>query len=110
MDINCHKEEWQWPLKYLKCYSFEGKVFPFEGHGIVAGNYTVMCKEAKELFDTVARNISQGMHQEEPQLVIDESPTISSPPLFPPKRHLCEYRTSSPMSYTDDPIPVRLVP
>ena len=61
--INNRREEWQWSLKHLKCYSFEGKVFSFEGCGFVTGNYTVTCKDAQKIFDTVARNISQGMHQ-----------------------------------------------
>ena len=40
----------------------------------MAWNYAVTCKDANEIFDKVARNISQGMHQEEPQLAVDESP------------------------------------
>ena len=49
------------------------------------GQYAIVCDEAKEIFDLVTKNISQGKHQEQQQPLTD-SPTSTSPPLFPPER------------------------
>lgn len=62
------KQRWEWPLKYLRRYGCEGNVFSFEAGRKCAngeGLYAFTCQRANELFDIVARNISQGNVQAE---------------------------------------------
>lgn len=84
-----NKEKWEWPLKFLRRYGCEGKVFSFEaGRKCISGEglYAFVCEEANELFRLVARNISQGNQLAEQQATSNESPTDTALPLFPQKR------------------------
>ncbi len=55
-------EIWQWPLKYLRKYGCDGDVFSFEAGRKCPGGeglYAFSTPKASQLFDLVARNITQ---------------------------------------------------
>ena len=57
------KEDWHWPLKFLRKYGCDGDVFTFEAGRKCPGGeglYAFSTKKANVLFDMVARNINQG--------------------------------------------------
>lgn len=79
------KEEWHWPLKFLRKYGCDGDVFTFEAGRKCPGGeglYAFSTSKANILFDMVARNINQG----------DMSPLPPEPQAlemtFPPRRTL----------------------
>ncbi len=55
-------EIWQWPLKYLRKYAFDENVFSFEAGRKCPGGeglWAFSTPKASQLFDLVARNITQ---------------------------------------------------
>lgn len=57
------KEQWQWPLKFLRKYGCDGDVFSFEAGRKCPGGeglYAFSTQGASNLFALVARNINQG--------------------------------------------------
>ena len=57
------KEDWHWPLKFLRKYGCDGDVFTFEAGRKCPGGeglYAFSTKKASILFEMVARNINQG--------------------------------------------------
>ena len=63
------KENWRWPLKYLRKYGCDGDVFSFEAGRKCPGGeglYAFSARRASLLFDTVAKNINHGNLQPPP--------------------------------------------
>ena len=57
------REQWQWPLKFLRKYGCDGNVFSFEAGRKCPGGeglYAFSTQGASTLFAMVARNINQG--------------------------------------------------
>lgn len=57
------KEDWHWPLKFLRKYGCDGDVFTFEAGRKCPGGeglYAFSTRKASALFEIVARNINQG--------------------------------------------------
>ncbi len=70
-------EVWEWPLKYLRKYGCDGDVFSFEAGRKCPGGeglYAFSTPKASQLFDLVARNITQDMSHPPDNL----SPPISA--------------------------------
>ena len=79
------REDWHWPLKYLRKYGCDGDVFTFEAGRKCPGGeglYAFETKKANVLFDMVARNINQGDMSPVPD---PEAPDVSVMS-FPPRR------------------------
>ena len=56
-------DEWVWPLKHLRKYGCDGDIFSFEAGRKCPGGeglYAFSTRKASQLFDMVAKNISEG--------------------------------------------------
>ena len=84
------KDEWHWPLKYLRKYGCDGDVFTFEaGRKCTGGEglYAFSTRKASVLFELVAKNINLGESNHTGEsLVSSEQPPEVSMLNFPPKK------------------------
>lgn len=93
------KEDWHWPLKFLRKYGCDGDVFTFEAGRKCPGGeglYAFETKKASILFEKVARNINQGDLSPMPDS--NANVTDSTIMNFPPRRS----STISPAPHTTD--------
>ena len=98
-----------WPLKYLRKYGCDRDIFSFEAGRKCPGGeglYAFSTKKASQLFDIVARNISEGGLEREDVGVLspqDESQGASPPVMTPlsagPSPHPPPPPTSNPPSH-----------
>lgn len=103
------KDDWHWPLKFLRKYGCDGDVFTFEAGRKCPGGeglYAFSTKKANILFEIVARNINQGNLQPSGELSPFSEPQapISSVLDFPPRRTSAASPTHHPQdlpSYTN---------
>ena len=81
------KEDWHWPLKFLRKYGCDGDVFTFEAGRKCPGGeglYAFETKKAGMLFEIVAKNINQGdlSPLPDPNATVTDSTMMN----FPPRR------------------------
>ena len=101
--------EWVWPLKYLHKYGCDRDIFSFEAGRKCPGGeglYAFSTKKASQLYDMVARNISEGGLEREDVGVLspqDVSQGASPPEMTPssagPSPHPPPPPTSNPPSH-----------
>lgn len=93
------KEDWHWPLKYLRKYGCDGDVFTFEAGRKCPGGeglYAFSANKANILFEMVAKNINQGDLSPVPEA---QPPVVSMD--FPPRRTSTTSPTRDQPSYTN---------
>ena len=93
------KEDWHWPLKYLRKYGCDGDVFTFEAGRKCPGGeglYAFSANKANILFDMVAKNINQGDLSPVPE---PQPPVVSMD--FPLRRTSTASPTREQPSYTN---------
>ena len=100
-------DEWKWPLKYLRRYGCESKIFTFEVcHKCTTGegHFAFTSEEADELFKSVACNIENLAREQSPFATdLDEHPLY----YFPSKRE--QAAVSSPPPTTTVPNPAEKI-